>query len=155
MIMSSNPDIVIGTESWLKPKHYDNEIFNLDLGYTSFRRDRQTQAGGGVFIAIKNYILAQEATHLHTDCENMWVQIEIECQNHYSLGHTINLKNMIPPASMNSTSHKPKPQHKGQLFGLMGTSTCRKWTGQILHTVKTANISHITDSLYTSSMTTT
>lgn len=78
MIASTQPDIVLGTESWLKPKHYDNEIFSPELGYTPFRRDRQKQTGGGVFIAVKNSLIAQEATHLHTDCENIWVKIQLQ-----------------------------------------------------------------------------
>lgn len=78
MVTSTNPDIIIGTESWLKPKHFDNEIFHPDLGYTPYRRDRKKQAGGGVFIAVKNCIIAQEATNLQTDCENIWVKIEMQ-----------------------------------------------------------------------------
>ncbi|XP_060582784.1 uncharacterized protein LOC132739146 [Ruditapes philippinarum] len=78
-VTSTNPDIIIGTESWLKPKHFDNEIFHPDLGkYTPYRRDRKKQAGGGVFIAVKNCIIAQEATNLQTDCENLWVKIEMQ-----------------------------------------------------------------------------
>jgi hypothetical protein len=52
-VTSTNPEIIIETESWLKPKHFDNEIFHPDLGYTPYRRERKKQAGGGVFIAVK------------------------------------------------------------------------------------------------------
>ena len=71
LITSTSPDIVIGTESWLKARHYDDEIFDLLLGYTPFRRDRQEQTGGGVFIAVKNCIIAQEAPDLCSNCENL------------------------------------------------------------------------------------
>jgi len=60
LIHSTKPDVVIGTESWLKPKHFDNELFSPDQGYTPFRRDRVGQNGGGVFIAVRNDIFVEE-----------------------------------------------------------------------------------------------
>ena len=77
MVTSTNPDIIIGTESWLKPKHFDNEVFDPNLGYTPFRRDRVDRAGGGVFIAVRHNIIAHEATELRTNCEAIWVKVNI------------------------------------------------------------------------------
>ena len=77
LIHSTKADVIIGTESWLKPKHYDNEIFDPDMGYTPYRRDRIGQNGGGVFIAVRSSIIAQEVVELQTDCENLWVKINI------------------------------------------------------------------------------
>ncbi|XP_053381760.1 uncharacterized protein LOC128549254 [Mercenaria mercenaria] len=96
MVNSVRPHIILGTESWLKPKHYTNEIFNPVLGYTIFRRDRQKQNGGGVFIAVRNCIVAQEATHLHTDCENVWVKIEIQGSKPLLVGSYYNPKEFDP-----------------------------------------------------------
>jgi hypothetical protein len=42
-----NPDIIIGTESWLREEIGNTEIFRTD--HTIFRRDRKAR-GGGVFI---------------------------------------------------------------------------------------------------------
>ena len=42
-----NPDIIIGTESWLREKIGNTEIFRTD--FTTFRRDRHAR-GGGVFV---------------------------------------------------------------------------------------------------------
>jgi hypothetical protein len=48
-----NPDIIIGTESWLREEIGNTEIFRAD--FTTFRRDRHAQ-GGEVFICVKNNI---------------------------------------------------------------------------------------------------
>jgi len=59
LIDTYNPDVVIGTESWLSEEINNAEIFRDD--YITFRRDRFSR-GGGVFICVKNYI----------DCKVMW-----------------------------------------------------------------------------------
>jgi hypothetical protein len=51
------PDVIIGTESWLREEISNADVFRDD--YTTFRRDRNTQ-GGGVFICVKNYIACAE-----------------------------------------------------------------------------------------------
>ncbi|WAR01729.1 hypothetical protein MAR_008287 [Mya arenaria] len=65
------------TESWLKPKRHTNEIFDPDLGYTIFRRDRVTHAGGGVFIAVRDCIIAQEMPELQSNCEYLWIKVDL------------------------------------------------------------------------------
>jgi hypothetical protein len=40
-----NPDVFIGTESWLKGDTGNAEVFRSDL--TAFRRDRPARGGGG------------------------------------------------------------------------------------------------------------
>ena len=44
------PDVIIGTESWLREEINNAEVFRDD--YTTFRRERCTQ-GGAVFICVK------------------------------------------------------------------------------------------------------
>ena len=80
-----NPDIVIGTESWLTSNHLDSEVFPQSLGYTSFRRDRCSETkGGGVFILVRNTFVATEQKELQTDCEILWVKLELEgCKSLY------------------------------------------------------------------------
>ena len=70
-------DVVIGTETWLKPEIHDNEIFRPDLGYDVFRRDRKGKKGSGVVILVKRNMLASEAFDLRTNCENLWVKVQI------------------------------------------------------------------------------
>jgi len=52
-----NPDVVIGTESWLSEEINNAELFRDD--YITFKRDRCTR-GDGVFICVKNYIDCRE-----------------------------------------------------------------------------------------------
>jgi hypothetical protein len=57
LVDTYNPDVVIGTESWLKEDINNAEIFRAD--FTTFRKDRSTR-GGGVFTCIKNTIDSTE-----------------------------------------------------------------------------------------------
>jgi len=57
LIDTYNPDVVIGTESWLSEEISNEEVFRAD--YTTFRRDRHTHSGG-VFMCVKNYITCTE-----------------------------------------------------------------------------------------------
>ena len=52
-----NPDVVIGTESWLKEDISNVEVSRSD--FTTFRRDRSAR-GGGVFIYVKNITASTE-----------------------------------------------------------------------------------------------
>jgi hypothetical protein len=60
-----NPDVVIGTESWLKEDIGNAEVFRAD--FTVFRRDRPAR-GGGVFIRVKNSLT----------CTELWVDEDLE-----------------------------------------------------------------------------
>ena len=65
IIDSHNPDIIVGTESWLNKTHLSSEIFPSSLGYTPFRQDREADTcGGGVFILVKNTLIATEQKQL-------------------------------------------------------------------------------------------
>ena len=73
-----NPDIVIGTESWLSPSIYDGEIFPPNLNYTVYRRDRQTKTtGGGIFILVRNTLISDLKPQYNTNCENLWVEVKV------------------------------------------------------------------------------
>jgi hypothetical protein len=60
-----NPDIIIGTESWLREEIRNAEIFRAD--FMIFRRERHTR-GGGLFICVKNNIA----------CSELWVDKDFE-----------------------------------------------------------------------------
>ena len=78
MVDSENTDIVVGTESWLSASIYDSEIFPPNLGYTVYRRDRQTQTtGGGIFIMVRNTFISTMKSQFNTSCEVMWVEVEV------------------------------------------------------------------------------
>jgi hypothetical protein len=57
LVDTYNPDVVIGTESWLREDVGNAEVFRAD--FTTFRRDRPAR-GGGVFICVKNSIACKE-----------------------------------------------------------------------------------------------
>ncbi|XP_072038658.1 uncharacterized protein [Amphiura filiformis] len=69
-----NPDIVIGTESWLDDSVTNSEVFPHNL--VVYRKDRITHAGG-VFIAIRDNMIGTHVTDLDCDCELTWTQIQI------------------------------------------------------------------------------
>ena len=68
----------MGTESWLTPNHLDSEFSPKYLGFTPFRRDRESgTSGGGIFVLVKDTFIASEQKQLKTDCEIVWVKIEM------------------------------------------------------------------------------
>ena len=77
IIESSKPDIVIGTETLLKPNIHNNEVFPEN--YNIYRKDRIDQEGGGVLFAIKKDFISDEVNDMHVDekSEMIWVKIEI------------------------------------------------------------------------------
>jgi hypothetical protein len=75
LIETYNPDVVIGTESWLHEEINNAELFRGD--YITFRRDRCSR-GGGVFICVKNHIDCRE---LWTDDEFEMIAVEIKSRN--------------------------------------------------------------------------
>jgi hypothetical protein len=65
LVDTYNPDIIIGTESWLREEFDNTEIFRAD--FTTFRRDRPAR-GGEVFICVKNNVT----------CSELWVDDDFE-----------------------------------------------------------------------------
>ena len=55
LIDTYNPDVAIGTESWLSEEINNAEVFRDD--YIVFRRDRYSQGGGFSFV-LKNKLIA-------------------------------------------------------------------------------------------------
>ena len=76
MVRQQEPDIIIGTESWLSKNDSNNSYFPTDI-YNVERRDRPTDPHGGVFIATKKDLLVSREETLETKCEIMWCKIEI------------------------------------------------------------------------------
>ncbi|XP_072048916.1 uncharacterized protein [Amphiura filiformis] len=74
-IETHEPDVIIGTESWLFDSVDNNEIFPED--FSAIRKDRYITRGGGVFIATRKNIIAVEQVELDTDCEIIWVEIQL------------------------------------------------------------------------------
>ena len=78
MLNDLNPDIVVGTESWLTTDIQNSEIFPTELNYSVHRRDRETnQIGGGIFILVKNSLVSTRIAEAETNCEILWVNITL------------------------------------------------------------------------------
>ena len=73
-LLNNFSHVLIGTETWL---HTSNEIFKPEMGYTLDRKDRLNQAYGGVLIAVRSEIVSSACPDLDTDCELLWVQIDL------------------------------------------------------------------------------
>jgi exonuclease III len=76
MIHTVKPDIVIGTESWLKKEDLDDECAPKDQ-YEVYRKDRTHAKGGGVFIAVRRDLITEKEPELDADCELIWCKISI------------------------------------------------------------------------------
>ena len=71
------PDVIIGTESWLTPEIMNSEIFPQN--YTIFRHDRLNRKGGGVFIMIRKPLICSEI-QTTSNCEILAVEIHLQEQ---------------------------------------------------------------------------
>jgi hypothetical protein len=91
---SSNPDIICGNETWLKPSicnseilpdESDYEILPDESDYEIFRKDRK-DGFGGVMLAIKSNINSNpiDITTV-TDCDCEIIARKIECDSNKSL----------------------------------------------------------------------
>ena len=75
IINSAKPDIILGNESWLTPEIKNSEIF--PDSFDAVRKDRASDAHGGVFIAFKRDLLCTETPELDTNCEIVWCKLNI------------------------------------------------------------------------------
>ena len=87
MIQSSDPDFILGTESWLNKYELDGEIFPEN--YSVIREDRTSgkTGGGGVFVSYRSdLILYTHRADLDADYELPWAQLQIEGAKSVFLG---------------------------------------------------------------------
>ena len=75
IIDSAKPDIILGNESWLTPDIKNSEIF--PESFDAVRKDRASDAHGGVFIAFKRDLLCTETPELDTNCKIVWCKMNI------------------------------------------------------------------------------
>ena len=76
LLQETNPDIIIGSETWLYPGIYEREV--LPVGYhTIARRDRVQDRHGGVIIAAKDSITG---TEIDLKMETEFAAASFQCQ---------------------------------------------------------------------------
>ena len=68
MIESVKPDVIVRTESWLKPDIASSEVFPLE-DYQLICKDRINKTGGGVFIVARREFMLVREKELETNCE--------------------------------------------------------------------------------------
>ena len=77
---SPKPDIIIGTETWLDNTIPSTEFFPTTM-FNVFRKDRppnnKNKSHGGVLLAITKDFISSEVKELQTNCEIVWVEINI------------------------------------------------------------------------------
>ena len=73
MVDTYSPDVVIGTESWLKEDIGNAVIFRAD--FTAFIKDRSARCWGGEFICVKNVVAA---TELWIDDDFEMIAVEVK-----------------------------------------------------------------------------
>ena len=77
LIESHNPDIICGQESKLDESMKTNEIFPPPFQDQVFQKD--FKAGErGVFVAVKNVILASQIDNLNSTADAVWGKVEIK-----------------------------------------------------------------------------
>ena len=85
-IASTDPDMVLGTESWLKPDTLSCEIFPED--YSVYRKDRDTSdkaKGGGVFILVRKEFITSEIK-IDTESEVIFIDLKLKGQQNVKVG---------------------------------------------------------------------
>ena len=75
LVHSSDPHIIVGTESWLNPSIKNSECFPEN--YTVYRKDRERGKAGGVFIAVRNDLISTHLISLDVDCELIWISLQM------------------------------------------------------------------------------
>lgn len=89
LIDSTNPDIIMGTETWLDPSIASSEYFPAQ-NYNVYRKDRppnsKGQSHGGVLLAIKSDFKSMEVVELQTQCEIVWAEVTINNARKLTVG---------------------------------------------------------------------
>ena len=78
IIESSQANIAIVTESWLKPSVNSPEVFPPN--FKCYRKDRLKTEGGGVFLIVSDTYESEEPEEMKVDndCELIWAKLKIK-----------------------------------------------------------------------------
>ena len=84
-VREHNPDVILGTESWLSDDISDAEVFPPN--YVAYRKDRGDRTGGGVFICVRDSIISyKEDWNSEGQCEAVWCRLVDEHNKTYLVG---------------------------------------------------------------------
>ncbi len=72
------PDVIVVTETWLKPDISNSEYMPNNSNFSVYRKDRPGKTvGGGVLIAVRNSLVSECVDELDSDCEIVWVKLKL------------------------------------------------------------------------------
>jgi hypothetical protein len=121
LIDSTQPDIVVATETWLETgKHHDGEIGEVGQfinKYKIYRRDRK-DGYGGVLIAVTHDLISSRVDELESDAEMLWVRINIVGSK------TLYVSAFYRPQEQDQVSHE---SFKSSLSRIVGYPNAHVW----------------------------
>lgn len=132
LIDSSNPNIIIGTETWLRKDICSSEIF--PDGFNVYRKDRR-DGYGGVLVAVRSDYISEEVNpDNENDTESIFVKISLHHNKSLIVGSMYR-----PPSSdlaymedLKQQVDKLKKKNKGAVFWIGGDINLPdiQWTTQ-------------------------
>lgn len=72
LVLSSNSNVLVLTETWLCSDVYDSEVLTDLPNFTVFRKDRAGSRGGGVLIAVSQQ-LSCSAVNIPSELEILFI----------------------------------------------------------------------------------
>lgn len=101
LLSTTQPSIVIGSESWLHDSIANFEVF--PPGYDAYRSDRNTQ-GGGVFILINELLQSGELSATFHHSESVWCKVRLNNGKCFALGSFYRSPSSTNPESFDELS---------------------------------------------------
>ena len=83
LITTTNPDIIVATETWLDSSITNNEVIPEEYNYKIYRKDR-SDGYGGVLLAISGCLQSFPVPELDSTAEMVWARISTQgCKDLY------------------------------------------------------------------------
>jgi hypothetical protein len=79
LVNEEDPDVIVGTESWLNSNITSGELFPPNFNVLRKDRENDRDSHGGVFIAVNDRLIAQDEPNLDQEkCEMKWCSIHVK-----------------------------------------------------------------------------
>ena len=144
LVDSTNPDVVVVTETWLQNDQSDGEIGDpmrypgFSDTYDVYRHDRDPKrkkndedGGGGVLVAVKKIFSTVPQLELEANCELIWVKLLFDGSKPLYVGGFYRNSVRTWKASKSSESHWTASRTPKPISGSLVTSTSRVSTGPL------------------------
>ena len=121
LINTYNPDVIVGTETWLNSSIKDNEIIPADFNYKIYRKDR-SDGYGGVLLAISDQLASFPIPELLYDAEIVWAKVcIIGCKDLYiSAYYRPHIDDNLSLELLDSALYKLKVFNKNAIIWISG-----------------------------------